>query len=109
VAPLRFGAGVKVKVLQSFASGVPCVMSEVAAEGLALPHLLRGLVGKDAQSLADIICRMHADEAANREVTKAGIAFVKGGFSAEVVTAALQAAIEGRESAVATARLVGVR
>src|SRR5262249_12332773 len=34
VAPLRFGAGVKGKVLESFAAGLPCVMSPVAAEGI---------------------------------------------------------------------------
>jgi glycosyltransferase involved in cell wall biosynthesis len=48
VAPLRFGAGVKGKVLDSLASGVPCVMSPVAAEGLALPPALQDLVGQDA-------------------------------------------------------------
>ena len=46
VAPLRFGAGVKGKVLDSFAAGVPCVMSEVAAEGLVLSPVLRALVGE---------------------------------------------------------------
>jgi hypothetical protein len=34
VVPLRYGAGVEGKVLDSFAAGVPCVMSSVAAEGL---------------------------------------------------------------------------
>lgn len=31
VVPLRYGAGLKGKVLDSFAHGLPCVMSEVAA------------------------------------------------------------------------------
>ena len=35
VAPLRFGAGVSGNVLESLAAGVPCVMSPVAAEGIA--------------------------------------------------------------------------
>src|SRR5205085_5562181 len=34
VAPLRFGAGVKGKVIDSLAAGVPCVMSPIGAEGL---------------------------------------------------------------------------
>jgi hypothetical protein len=37
VVPLRYGAGLKGKVLESFAHGLPCVMIEVAAEGLELP------------------------------------------------------------------------
>lgn len=37
VAPLRFGAGAKGKVISSLAQGVPCVMSAVAAEGIDFP------------------------------------------------------------------------
>lgn len=36
VAPLRFGAGAKGKVLSSLARGVPCVASVIAAEGMLL-------------------------------------------------------------------------
>ncbi|MGC8475665.1 MAG: Hint domain-containing protein, partial [Acetobacteraceae bacterium] len=36
VAPLRFGAGIKGKVLASLAAGLPCAMTPVAAEGLRL-------------------------------------------------------------------------
>ena len=38
IAPLRYGAGLKGKILESFAHGLPCVMSEVAAEGFRLPR-----------------------------------------------------------------------
>ncbi|HEV2335243.1 MAG TPA: hypothetical protein VGS13_07090 [Stellaceae bacterium] len=47
VAPLRFGAGIKSKVIDSFAAGLPCVMTRVAAEGLALTGSLPQLVGDD--------------------------------------------------------------
>jgi GT2 family glycosyltransferase/glycosyltransferase involved in cell wall biosynthesis len=33
IAPLRYGAGLKGKVLESFAAGIPCVMTTIAAEG----------------------------------------------------------------------------
>src|SRR5262249_26897265 len=36
VAPLRFGAGVKGKIVTSLAHGVPCVATPVAAEGMGL-------------------------------------------------------------------------
>lgn len=36
VAPLRFGAGVKGKIVESFAYGLPCVMTEIASEGLEI-------------------------------------------------------------------------
>jgi O-antigen biosynthesis protein len=60
VAPLRYGAGVKGKVLEAFAAGVPCVMTACAAEGVELPQELREkLVGDDARSLAKIIIKLH--------------------------------------------------
>ena len=35
IAPLRFGGGVKGKVLEAIGHGVPCVMTSPAAQGLA--------------------------------------------------------------------------
>jgi FkbM family methyltransferase len=36
VAPIRFGAGIKGKVLNSLGYGVPCVLTSIAAEGMGL-------------------------------------------------------------------------
>ncbi len=47
VAPLRFGAGLKGKVLTSFAAGVPCVMTGIAAEGMDLPASLQPLIAAE--------------------------------------------------------------
>lgn len=98
VAPLRYGAGVKGKVLDSFAAGVPCVMSEVAAEGIGLSPALLDLVGHDAIALASLICRLHDDEAAHRTAAVAGFALIEQTFSADAVADALQSAIEGRSA-----------
>jgi hypothetical protein len=65
VAPLRFGAGLKGKVLQSLAAGIPCVCTTIAAEGMGLPENLAGLVGHDARELATLIVRLHGDAAEN--------------------------------------------
>ena len=51
--PLRYGAGIKGKVLESFAHGLPCVMSEVAAEGLELPEDLAWLVARTPAEFAE--------------------------------------------------------
>src|SRR5262249_25541476 len=44
IAPLRYGAGLKGKVLESLAAGIPCVMTNIAAEGVNLPAALQTLV-----------------------------------------------------------------
>lgn len=97
VAPLRFGAGVKGKVLQSLAAGVPCVMTATAAEGLSLPAALEGLVGLDEAGLAKLIGRLHGNAGAHAKAAKAGLAFMRAECSEAAVAQALQAAIEGRK------------
>src|SRR6185369_14002933 len=65
VAPLGYGAGVKGKVLESWAAGIPCVCSPVAAEGIDVPKVLQSLVADDAAGVAAAIHRVHEDEALN--------------------------------------------
>ena len=80
-APLAFGAGVKGKVLDSLAAGVPCVCTPVAAEGMDLPVALLETVAPDAAGLAAAILRLHNDEAFNGACTQAGLAFVAEALS----------------------------
>jgi autotransporter passenger strand-loop-strand repeat protein len=95
VAPLRYGAGVKGKVLDSLASGVPCVMSPVAAEGLALPPGLSALVGADAGAIADLIRWLYSDADAHRAAASAGRSLIREQHGEAAVVAALRAAAEG--------------
>jgi glycosyltransferase involved in cell wall biosynthesis len=95
VAPLRFGAGVKAKVLDSMAAGVPCVMTPIAAEGLGLPPLLQAMVGADAAALAALICGYHGDATRHKAAAQAGLALIQDAHSEAVVAAALQGALGG--------------
>jgi glycosyltransferase involved in cell wall biosynthesis len=95
VAPLRYGAGVKGKVLDSMAAGVPCVMSEVAAEGLTLPPALQDLVGRTAKALAALICGLHANSGANQSAAAAGLSMIRRDFTSSVLTSALHGALSG--------------
>ncbi|PIK73510.1 glycosyl transferase, partial [Methylobacterium frigidaeris] len=76
VAPLRFGAGVKGKVLDSLAAGIPCVCTPAAAEGMDLPHQLLDLVAATPDGLARSIRALHDDEALNRTCSEAGLAYI---------------------------------
>jgi glycosyltransferase involved in cell wall biosynthesis len=96
VAPLRFGAGVKGKVLESLAAGVPCVMTPIAAEGLGLPETLRDAVSSDAQSLAEDILRLHAGGTMAEAMVSAGLAFISTHYTEANVERGLDDAISGR-------------
>lgn len=63
IAPLRFGGGVKGKVLEAIGKGVPCVMSTVGAQGLeGLGAFLP--ISDDPQLIATAIQRLMDDDAA---------------------------------------------
>ena len=98
VAPLRFGAGVKGKVLDSLAAGVPCIMSPIAAEGIALPRVLAETVTADADAFAGQILRLHADEGAAAGVAQAGRDLIAERYSDTAVIELLRAAVEGRRA-----------
>jgi glycosyltransferase involved in cell wall biosynthesis len=99
-APLRYGAGIKGKVLESLAAGVPCIMSPIAAEGLDLPVSLAAAVGVDAAQIAERILKFYHDETLSREVAQAGLTFIAAGFGEQTVSDLLKAAIEGRRAPV---------
>jgi glycosyltransferase involved in cell wall biosynthesis len=93
VAPLRFGAGIKGKVLESFAAGIPCVMSPIAAEGITLPAPLPDLVADGAQSMARIILEYHSNAEANRAAEEAGLALIARETTEERVIETMSKAI----------------
>ena len=76
VAPLNFGAGIKGKVLDSLAAGIPCACTPIAAEGLDLPPPLDAMVGANAAHLAEVILRLHGDARLNQACREAGLAYI---------------------------------
>jgi Glycosyl transferases group 1/Hint domain len=91
IAPLRFGAGVKGKVLDSFAAGLPCVMSPIAAEGIPLDAVLRSAVAGDAIQMADRIFDLHTRPALNARHAEAGLTLIRTVYTEAAVTAAIAA------------------
>ena len=97
VAPLRFGAGIKGKVLESFAAEVPCVMTPIAVEGLPVTPGVRRLVAETPEQIADLICLLHADAGANCEVAQAGLGLLAKNFTADHVRRDLSAALARKD------------
>jgi GT2 family glycosyltransferase len=93
VAPLRYGAGLKGKVLESFAHGLPCVMSDIAAEGLNLPTRLEWLVAKTPEEFARKIIDIHEDEALNANLSMVVLEYISKNYSNEVTQRLLAEAI----------------
>ena len=76
VAPLRYGAGVKGKVADAWANGVPVVMTMIAAEGMQVIPGETALLADDAEAFADAVAELYSDDELWRSVVVAGRAHV---------------------------------
>src|SRR5262249_39197134 len=92
--------GIKGKVLESFAHGLPCVMSQVAAEGLELTEELAWLVADSPAEFADKVRQLHSDADLNGRLAHAGLQYIVERNSSEVVKRALEIAVSDDVGAV---------
>lgn len=83
VAPLRFGAGVKGKINQAMAHGLPVVATHCAVEGMHLQDGSDVLVASDANAFAQAVIRLHDDTALWEQLAANGRANVAQHFSLE--------------------------
>ncbi|KAB8141474.1 glycosyltransferase [Chloroflexia bacterium SDU3-3] len=61
VAPIFWGSGVRIKLLEALACGVPVVTTALAAEGIALAHGESALFAETPEAFAAAIVRLLAD------------------------------------------------
>ncbi|HWS79281.1 MAG TPA: glycosyltransferase [Thermomonas sp.] len=83
IAPLRYGAGVKGKVNQAMAHGLPVVATTPAVEGMHLVDGVDVLVADDAAGFADAVLRLHDDEVLWHRIAMHGRDNVSRHFSLE--------------------------
>jgi len=62
VAPLRYGAGVKGKILSALSHGIPIVSTQVGVEGSGLEHEKHLLVADDPGGFARAVLRLYKDK-----------------------------------------------
>jgi glycosyltransferase involved in cell wall biosynthesis len=81
LAPLRFGAGVKGKVNQYMAHGLPTVATDCAVEGMHLTHGHDVMVANDPAAFARAVLELHEDRDAWTRLSTHGLANVRRHFS----------------------------
>jgi glycosyltransferase involved in cell wall biosynthesis len=112
VAPLRFGAGLKGKVTQCLAEGLPVITTTIGAEGLEVQDGESILIADDASEIAARVVRAYRDDELWRRISRAGQSIVAAACSpqaiegqmrlllgeADVVAEALEGALEPESS-----------
>jgi GT2 family glycosyltransferase len=91
ICPLRYGAGVKLKVVEAMAQGVPVVTTEIGAQGL--PHLATVCdIAGTTETLADAAVRLLSDDTLWLERSATQTRYVAQRFSPEAIGRSLTAA-----------------
>lgn len=85
VAPLRFGAGIKGKIGEALAHGLPVVTTGVGAEGMGFTDGEEALVADDPREFAQAVVRAYTDAALWQRLSDKGHAHVRRRFTPEVV------------------------
>jgi GT2 family glycosyltransferase len=81
VAPLRYGAGVKGKVNQSLAYGLPVVATTQAAEGMYLVDGESVLLADEPAAFAEAVLRLYRDAVLWEKLSTGGLAVMERYFS----------------------------
>jgi len=81
VAPLLSGAGIKGKVLEALAYGLPTVLSSVAAEGIGLSHNITTLQAETPEQWCEEIIRLYHDKTLWLRISENQKILAQGQFS----------------------------
>lgn len=81
LAPLLSGAGIKGKVLDALAHGIPCVLSPIAAEGIGLRSGHECFIARSPDDWISAISRLNEDDALWRRISDAARSFVAEQYS----------------------------
>ena len=108
IAPLRYGGGVKGKILEALAHGVPLVTTTVGAQGL--PTTGQSLLIADTPAeFAAVLRGVYQDEPAWTTQANAGMRYIQEYFSPTVMRAAFADMLEREEPASAALQIDEVR
>lgn len=91
LAPLRFGAGVKGKINQYMAHGLPTVATNCAIEGMYLVDGIDVMTADDPVTFANAVVTAHEDPHSWTGLSSNGLANVRKYFSFDAVKASLDA------------------
>ena len=95
VAPVRFGAGIQNKVLQSLSMGIPVVSTTFAARPFGDPTDSPLLAAESPREFADLVVKVLADPQYRCRLAQAGRRLIERHFKWDQVLAPLDGMLEG--------------
>jgi glycosyltransferase involved in cell wall biosynthesis len=95
LAPIRFGSGVRIKILNALAMGKAVVSTRLGAEGIPLEHGESGLLADGARPFVDAICALFEDDAAVARLCRNGRQVCLAHFDPGALSRRLDAILSG--------------
>ncbi|BCV25495.1 glycosyltransferase [Gelria sp. Kuro-4] len=86
IAPLRFGAGMKGKVAEALAAGLPVVTTPIGTEGMGLTDRVNVREAETPQAFAQAVVELYSNAAAWETLRKKGLEHVAQHYSPQAVT-----------------------
>ncbi len=90
IAPLTFGAGMKGKVGEALAAGLPVVTTTTGAEGMSIEDGIHASVTDDPAAFADAVCEIYHDEGCWVTRSRNGQALIQQHFTNAFARASLR-------------------
>jgi glycosyltransferase involved in cell wall biosynthesis len=84
-APIFWGGGVRIKLLEALAAGLPIVTTKLAAEGIDLQHERSALFAEEPEAFASAIARLMDDSALRIRLAAAGRALAERDYDWEAI------------------------
>ncbi|MDX6596824.1 MAG: hypothetical protein QOE87_711, partial [Gaiellales bacterium] len=109
VAPLRFGAGIKGKVCEALAAGLPVVTTSVGTEGMDLAPGDEVLLEADApEAYAAAVVRLLRDDALWSRLAEGGRGYVEARLSSRAAAERLAMLVDGERARKADPALTSI-
>lgn len=89
VSPLRYGAGVKGKLVTSMSYGLPVVTTSIGSEGLSIADGEHCLIADTPEEFCTKVLALYANQYLWDNVSRNSIEYVKNNFSLESVSEAI--------------------
>jgi glycosyltransferase involved in cell wall biosynthesis len=94
IAPLRFGAGIKGKVGEAMAHGIPVVTTSIGAEGFGLTHGLDVMIADDPAAFAAAIAQLYSQRELWETIARNSRRRIEKHFTPEVIAETINNSIE---------------
>lgn len=85
VAPLRYGAGMKGKIGEAMAHGLPVVTTSIGAGGMGLRHRENAMIADSPEEFAGAVIELMKDEGLYTAVSRNSVRHISNNYTDEIV------------------------